>query len=73
MFFLVVSLVSSMFKFVLVCVFAVVGRAWPSWLFYVAFGVTCKLVWFGLIQIVLVVLMLFLDSLQLSIGYVKTC
>ena len=69
--FLVVSLVSSMFKLVLVCVFAVVGRAWPSW--FVVFGVTSKLVWFGLIQIVLVVLMLFFDRLQLSIGNLKTC
>ena len=35
--FLVASLVSSLFKFFLVCVVAVLGCAWPSWLFYFAF------------------------------------
>ena len=31
------------FKCVLVCVVAVLGCAWPSWLFYVASGVKKKL------------------------------
>ena len=72
-FFLVVSLVSCLFKFVLVCVVAVLGRAWPSWLFYVAFGVTCKLVCLKLIQIVLAVFILFFDCLQMFIGCFKAC
>ena len=49
------TLVSKLFKFVLVSVVAVLGCAWPSWLFYVAFGVKRKLGCFSLFQIVCVV------------------
>ena len=43
------------FKFVLVCVVSVQGCVWPSWLFYVAYGVRCKLGCFKLFQIVFAV------------------
>ena len=45
----------KLFKFVLVRAVAGLGCAWPSWLFYVAFGVIGKLGCFRLFQIVLVV------------------
>ena len=57
------------FKFVLVRVVAVLGCAWPPWLFYVASGVKGEI---RLFQIVCVVFWLVFHSLQLFIGCLKT-
>ena len=59
------------FKFVLFRVVAVLGCAWLSWLFYVAFCVIVKLDCFKMFQIASVVL--FFRSLQFFNALLKTC